>query len=138
MINKEDIDAFQKIKPDCKIVTINNYSAKPENLPQIKQPKPSSAFASAFSSIVMVSPLIYLVIQIIAAIKLRGVGRIIVLLPIPIMLIVIAVSIYGYLQEWNLWTIYLIFITPLAILYVVIVWLIFVFKKRKLKVSDSF
>ncbi|HEG43075.1 MAG TPA: hypothetical protein ENH94_03395 [Phycisphaerales bacterium] len=72
----------------------------------------------------------YIIIQIIAAMKLRGLGRIIVLLPAPVMLIVIAVSFYGYQQEWNLWPIYLIFVSPLAILYVAITWWAFTIKNR--------
>ena len=73
---------------------------------------------------------IYVVIQIIAAIKLRGLKRIMVLLPVPIMLIVIAVTFYGYQQQSNLWPIYLIFVSPLAILYVAIMWLVISFKKQ--------
>ena len=72
---------------------------------------------------------IYVVIQIIAAIKLRGLKRIMVLLPVPIMLTVIAVTFYGYQQQSNLWPIYLIFVSPLAILYVAIMLLVISFKK---------
>ena len=128
-INREESDKFQKIKPNCTITASNKPPVKLEKLVQTKQPKSYSLIASALYSVLLASPLIYLVIQIIAAIKLKGFNRVIVALPAPVMLIVVMVTFYGYQQQWNLWPIYLIFISPLAILYVAIMWLFVTSKK---------
>ena len=74
---------------------------------------------------------IYLILQIGATLSLRGNKRKIALLPIPTMVLVAIATIIGYRQESNLWPIYMIFISPLAALFVGVVWLVSWFTNKK-------
>lgn len=72
---------------------------------------------------------IYVILQIFVIIVPFKATRILLLIPAPIMLLIIIHAIYGYHQQWNLWPIYLILKTPLAIIYLVLVWSISAWKK---------
>ena len=74
---------------------------------------------------------VYLILQIGAILNLQGKMKKLALLPIPIMALVIIVTIVGYQQQSNLWPIYLIFVSPIAVLFVGTVWAIGFFASKK-------
>lgn len=76
---------------------------------------------------------VYLILQIGAILNLQGKMRNFVMLPLPIMALIIIVTIVGYQQQSNLWPIYLIFVSPLAVLFVGTVWAIGFFVTRRKK-----
>jgi hypothetical protein len=61
--------------------------------------------------------LVYPILQIIALSGSKGYMRILALLPLAVMAIVFAVTIIGFVQESNLWPIFLIFTSPVAVIY---------------------
>ena len=79
---------------------------------------------------------LYFIIQIFALLKLRDQWRIAALAPFPVMLLVFGVSIYGFLQNWNLWPIYLFFASPPAVLYLTLL-SIYYWRRKKEKVSNQ-
>ena len=74
---------------------------------------------------------VYLILQIGAILSLQGRMRKLVALPIPIMALVIITTIVGYKQQSNLWPIYLIFVSPIAILFVGTTWASDFFTSRR-------
>lgn len=75
----------------------------------------------------------YVVIQVIAAVRLRGKYRLICLVPVLPMLVVGALTVSAYRQQSNLWPILLIFAGPVAFLFVAGVWIAF---RRARRASD--
>lgn len=82
--------------------------------------------------------LLYLVMQVTAAITLRGVARLLAMLPvIPIPWITV-VTIRAYQQDSNLWPILLIFACPAAALYIgLVLGLTLAIKKERRFVSGT-
>jgi hypothetical protein len=64
----------------------------------------------------------YVVLQTWAALKLRGRRRLLVLLPVLPMAIVVALTLAAYMQESNLWPILMILVSPIACIFVILVW----------------
>jgi hypothetical protein len=62
----------------------------------------------------------YPILQIIAVSGSRGIMRVLALLPLAVMAIVFSVTIMGLIQESNLWPIFLIFISPVVLIYLFI------------------
>jgi hypothetical protein len=72
----------------------------------------------------------YVLLQVLAALKLHGKARLLVLVPAPFMLIVVGITIYLFIQQSNLWPFFLIFTAPIAVLFVLITWSIATLKSR--------
>lgn len=62
----------------------------------------------------------YPILQIIAVAGSKGIMRVLALLPLAVMVIVFSVTIMGFIQESNLWPIFLIFISPVVLIYLFI------------------
>lgn len=67
---------------------------------------------------------LYVVLQVAAALKLSGGWRLVSLVPVPIMSFVVVKMVVDYLGESNLWPVLLIFSSPVAAVYVGLVWLV--------------
>jgi hypothetical protein len=65
---------------------------------------------------------VYVVLQIVAALAVRGKYRALVVLPMPFMVGVAVWTVYAYSQDGNLWPIAMIFASPLAAVAVSILW----------------
>lgn len=65
---------------------------------------------------------IYLILQIGSILYLKGNDRKVALLPLPVMILIVIITIVGYRRGNNLWPIYLIFVSPLAAIFIGIVW----------------
>jgi hypothetical protein len=74
--------------------------------------------------LVIVPVALYLTVQILAGIKLRGVARLLAVLPLIPMVWIAVVTVGAYRQESNLWPILLIFASPMAALYIGVVWVV--------------
>lgn len=74
-----------------------------------------------FSLVITTSPVLYLVLQVIAWVRLRQDYPFAVKLPIFFMAIVLAISLSALLARSNLWGIWLVFASPFAVLYLLIV-----------------
>ncbi len=74
---------------------------------------------------------VYVVMQIIAAIKLRGLGRWLSLLPVPIMLYVLWITGQAYHLDSNIWPIMLILASPIAVAYLIFSFLIYCLIPRR-------
>jgi len=64
--------------------------------------------------------LVYPILQIIAVAGSKGIMRVLAFLPLAVMAIVFSVTIVGFNQESNLWPIFLIFISPVVLVYLFI------------------
>jgi hypothetical protein len=65
---------------------------------------------------------LYVCAQLLSLLFLRGRARRLALIPIPLMGLVLAVTCLGYLARSNLWPIWLMLISPVAALYLVVLW----------------
>ena len=66
------------------------------------------------------SVLAYPVLQFFAVKRMRGFWRVLAFLPLILMAFVFVVTIIGFYQESNLWPIFLIFVSPLVLVYLVV------------------
>jgi len=64
--------------------------------------------------------LVYPVLQFIAVKRMRGIWRVLAFLPLILMAFVFAITIIGFYQESNLWPIVLILVSPLVLVYLVV------------------
>ena len=64
--------------------------------------------------------LFYPILQIIAITGSKGIIRVLALIPLAVMIIVFTVTIVGFAQESYLWPIFLIFISPVVLIYLFI------------------
>ena len=65
---------------------------------------------------------VYVVLQLLAAIAVRGRYRMLVWIPAPFMIGVLLWTIYSYRSGGNLWPIVMIFASPVAIVAVIVLW----------------
>lgn len=65
--------------------------------------------------------LVYPILQIIAVSGSKGIMRSLALLPLAVMAMIFTVTIIGYVQESNLWPIFVIFSSPVAVIYLFII-----------------
>lgn len=77
-----------------------------------------------FSLVITTSPVLYLFLQVIAWVRLRQDYPFAVKLPIYFMAIVLAISLFALLAGSNLWGIWLVFASPFAVLYLIIILLL--------------
>ena len=66
------------------------------------------------------SVIAYIPLQLFAVWKLKGGLRIAAFIPIPIMALVLAVTVAAYVAESNLWPIYMIFCSPIAVIFLAV------------------
>lgn len=66
--------------------------------------------------------LVYLVLQFLALLHLRGARRLLIALPLPVMLGVLLWTIYVYRRDSNLWPMVMILTSPVAALAVALLW----------------
>ena len=71
--------------------------------------------------VLWLSVLAYVVVQIIVLRRASGVGKVAAALPVLVMVPVLVLTVVNLALEKNLWPIFLLFASPLALLYVVIV-----------------
>jgi len=64
---------------------------------------------------------LYLIAQAVTLVRLRGAARLWVAVPVPFMLWVLYVTLDAFAQKSNLWPIVMIFASPIALVYVLIV-----------------
>jgi len=62
----------------------------------------------------------YPVLQVLAIVRLRGGWRILAFLPLVVMTPVLIVTFVGFHQDSNLWPLYLIFVAPVILAYLII------------------
>ena len=67
------------------------------------------------------SVLAYVVMQIIVLRRASGFGRVAAALPLVVMAPIFLLTVYGLVQQSNLWPLWLLFASPVALLYVLIV-----------------
>ena len=73
----------------------------------------------------------YVIAQLIGVIYLGGARRMVVGAPIPIMVLVAVVTFIAYAQRSNLWPIWLILSSPVALAYVVVVGAVMYVRERR-------
>ena len=71
---------------------------------------------------------LYIVLQVFTVIRLRGLWRLVAVLPVPVMTYVVYVTADAYYARSNMWPILLILISPCAVIFLVV--LLFVFRNR--------
>lgn len=64
---------------------------------------------------------VYLVLQAISALVLSGKLRVISLIPIPFMLVVSVVTVLALQSQSNMWPIWLILLSPIAVIFLLVV-----------------
>jgi hypothetical protein len=73
---------------------------------------------------------LYVIAQIVAVVRLRGRARIWAAVPIPFMVLVLYVTLNAFAQKSNLWPITMIFASPVALAYVLLVGIVVFTRKR--------
>lgn len=68
--------------------------------------------------------IVYAVLQVLAAMRIRGQRRGLILLPAPFMLGVLVWTVYAYSLESNLWPVPMIFASVMASMVVILLWAI--------------
>lgn len=80
---------------------------------------------------------LYVIAQAIALFRLRGQARIWAAAPIPFMAVVLYVTLDAFAQQSNLWPIVMIFASPVALAYVLVVGLVAFFVRRRARVHSG-
>jgi hypothetical protein len=80
---------------------------------------------------------LYLIAQTIALLRLRGQTRMWAAVPIPFMAVVLYVTLDAFAQQSNLWPIVMIFASPVALAYVLVVGLVAFFASRRTNVRSG-
>jgi hypothetical protein len=80
---------------------------------------------------------LYVVAQLIAVVRLRGQARIWAAIPIPFMVWVLYVTLDAFAQNSNLWPIVMIFTSPVALAYVLLVGIVVFFVRKRAKVDPG-
>ncbi len=74
-----------------------------------------------FLDLLWLSVLAYVVVQIMVLRRASGLGKVVAALPLVVMLPVVVLTVVNLALGKNLWPIFLLFVSPLALLYVVVV-----------------
>ena len=67
---------------------------------------------------------LYVILQVLGLFLLKGKARLVLLILAAVMGLVVIIAVLAYLEESNLWPIWLIFCSPAAIVCIAIVWLL--------------
>jgi hypothetical protein len=78
--------------------------------------------------------LLYIILQAVTLISVSGRYRVLALLPLPIMIVVAAIAFSSLRAGSNMWPIWIILISPIAVLYLIFV---LVFGKRNQRLKDT-
>jgi len=76
---------------------------------------------------------VYTCAQVVSVVVLRGRYLRLALIPIPIMAVVLVVTYLGYVWKSNLWPIWLILTSPVALLYLATLWIVAVVTRKATK-----
>jgi hypothetical protein len=80
---------------------------------------------------------LYVIAQTVAVVRLRGPARIWAAVPIPFMVLVLYVTLNAFVQQSNLWPIVMIFASPVALAYVVLVGIVVFFTRKRASVHSG-
>jgi len=80
---------------------------------------------------------VYVIVQSIVAWFTTGRARILVLIPMPMMLLVLIFTFSAYQEASNLWPLLLILLSPIAIVYIIVIWFIQILRHRRRKAGKQ-
>lgn len=74
---------------------------------------------------------VYVILQFLALRFMKGPGRTGVVIPIPLMLLVLILTLTAYRGGSNLWPLFLILSSPIAVIFIVVIWFIQILRRRR-------
>ncbi len=126
-ISLEAVAGLRSRMPGCNVIKDDDMwahqvstGAQFRNLSKSGRWSGPMVMGASLAIIGFLSALLYIPLQVFALWKMRGGRRVTALIPVPVMAVVIGVTLVALMQESNLWPIVMIFCSPFAVAFLVI------------------
>jgi hypothetical protein len=114
-VSEEAVGKLQRVLPNCNVGKDDTEWSQHTPIPKLHPV--TLLVGGAIMLIGLLSAIIYIPIQVLAVRKLKGGLRIAAIVPIPIMVLVLGITVEAYLAESNLWWYYMILLSPIAAIF---------------------